>query len=737
MSASIPLLGRVFHKKDKKRSTNTNVNFTFLKHLLLLAYYSIIYTGFNIEESKENFTESIEERDILFDGILENEEEHYQENYEKQYDNHSTNLEGKENLLQNDSLDDEKMQNKYRSMTGSVSVNGSELKIKSSNNIKSKSKWEARKSKLMNVLRSVLNIIFLLLNLAIIILQTNISVQLSLSLGALSGALVKGFENHFSMDSFKETFVTFLYTSLWVTLSSMLKTLQQALLEQMMISWRWVLASNLHHQYFKNNKYFWSREILSNPDQRIQADTDAYTLNWMKILENAISAPLNIIVFTYSVCQSAGWQAALTVYLYFIVGIIISKIIIGHVAKKWDLQKELEGDFRYKHAHLRASAESVAMLNGGQCEKENCNKILNKLSINRIKLALLDIPLNFHMNNFGYLGGVMNYAIVGICAYFFGKFREGDVADFSTVMRVVSYQLLEIIFGFTVIVQVGNYFSELTGVTGRLGIFLDSMKDAEKLRLKLDQKEDEYFANHPSHKFELEIKEDEFLFNNFTLNDPIGNVLINNIEMLTIKPGMHTLITGESGTGKSTLIRTVCNLWPHFSGFIHKPKSSKMYIMPQNPYCSIGSITDLITYPFSKDNLKFNDHELKIIMTRCLEKAKLEYILDREDFNWDTKIDWPRILSGGEQQRLAFSRFFFRMEIKGEDSVSWLIMDEATSSLDINSEETILKCVLNNYKNLTLLSVGHRPTLRKFHTHELILGLGIHKSETKFEEIQI
>ena len=171
-----------------------------------------------------------------------------------------------------------------------------------------------------------------------------------------------------------------------------------------------------------------------------------------------------------------------------------------------------------------------------------------------------------------------------------------------------------------------------------------------------------------------------------------------------ITQGERWLVTGASGSGKSTILRAVAHLWPFGQGHIDVPSKGKMLFLPQKPYMPIGSLREALSYPDAPE--RFNEAAYET----ALEMAQLSHLKTR----LDEHNNWSWLLSGGEQQRLSFARLFLQRP-------QYVFLDEATSALDEENEKTLYQTMLAFLPDMTLVSVSHHPQLTQFHHKRLHL----------------
>jgi putative ATP-binding cassette transporter len=169
-----------------------------------------------------------------------------------------------------------------------------------------------------------------------------------------------------------------------------------------------------------------------------------------------------------------------------------------------------------------------------------------------------------------------------------------------------------------------------------------------------------------------------------------------------LQPGEHVLLTGPSGSGKSTFFRSLAGIWPYWKGRIKLPKGARLLFLPQKPYLPLGPLKHAVCYP---DEASIHPDEEVREALRGVGLGQLAGDLERSE-------NWAQVLSGGEQQRLAFARALLNRP-------DWLFLDEATASLPEEAQDELYRLLKDRLKNTTFVSIAHREGLAKHHARRL------------------
>ncbi len=457
------------------------------------------------------------------------------------------------------------------------------------------------------------------------------------------------------------------------------------------IYWRRWLTQNFLGKYFQNRGFYelgnFNTEI-DNPDQRIAEDIKGFTQDSLLFLLVLVNSFLQVIFFS-----AALWQISQNlVFLLLAYAILGTLIAIGFFGKKlvgirFDQLKK-EADFRFGLVRVRENSESIAFYQGEERESNKLKQLFDGVFRNFNLLILWqELYLGTFSNAYQFLPDIIPVLAVAP-SVLSGDFEVGKVREAEIAFGRVFFSLNLII----------SRFDSLTAFVAGIDR-LDSF--AEYLNSK-----NTVSANGDLDKPTIDtIQSDRLSLKHLTLQTPnYQQTLIKDLSV-DIPADSGLLIMGPSGCGKSSLLRAIAGLWNSGTGSINRPELDEILFLPQKPYMILGTLRDQLTYPHAEQDIK--DSELE----HSLRKVNLADLAERFG-GLDAEQDWGDVLSLGEQQRLAFARILI-------NKPQYVILDEATSALDIVNEAELYRYL--NQGTTTFISVGHRPTLTKY--HQQILNL--------------
>jgi putative ATP-binding cassette transporter len=381
--------------------------------------------------------------------------------------------------------------------------------------------------------------------------------------------------------------------------------------------------------------------------------------------------------------------------------LIISRTLVERVADK----NEGEAQLRYELTRVRESAETIALLGGDADEEGRLGVTVGALLDRWIKVAVQQARLTWIINGNSVFAPIVPL-LLGAPKYLSGSLSLGELMQLASAFVQVQVALNWLVENSIRIAEWNASARRVGALAGVLKSFDERIVEAPGTTIVLGESPDE----------NLHIQ-------NLSVAQTNGALVIEDPDLI-ITQGEKVLIKGESGTGKSTLIRAMAGLWPWGSGCILRPVNATIEFMPQQPYMPLGTLRDVLEYP--KPEVSHSEAEIREVMQKC----GLEHLCNR----LDEEDQWAKILSGGEQQRIAFARTL----LKKPDIV---IMDEATSALDQLSQARVMAFFDDELKEATLLSVAHRPELEAYHTREIQLTRregddSVHATERTYSPIR-
>jgi len=481
------------------------------------------------------------------------------------------------------------------------------------------------------------------------------------------------------------------------------------LTQRFIIRWRTWLTSTLTGDWLNDRAYYRSRFTdtdTDNPDQRIQYDIDIFTTGTggtpntptvgtgAMLIFGAISSVSTVVAFvpilwglSYSVTlfgvtvpKALFWVAFVYVFLATVVAFWLGRPLI-----RLSFRNELtNAAFRYSLVRLRDAAESVGFYRGENTERGLLRTRFDDIISNyrryvrrtleftgwnlAMSQALTPLPL-----------------IVQAPNLFSGKMDFGDVTQSSSAFSNISDSL-------SFFRNAYDQFAAYRAAVIRLHGLCETNRLAREMPI---------LATEHCTEGTLELRRVE-------VRTPEGGQLVDPLD-LQLKPGDTLVVTGRSGTGKTTLLRSLAQMWPYTTGTVRRPVNGhETMFLCQTPYVPLGDLRTVLSYPAASGEIPDAD------LQSALSKVALPHLCNR----LNDEEDWAKVLSPGEQQRVAFARILLT-----KPKVA--LLDEATSALDEGLEFVVYDLVRTELPSTILVSVSHRPAVNRYHQlHLALLGDG-------------
>jgi putative ATP-binding cassette transporter len=495
-----------------------------------------------------------------------------------------------------------------------------------------------------------------------------------------------------------------LWTLLLLLLAAMGSAVAQLWAKQMLsLDWRRHLVHRLQSRWLEGGLHYqlnFMPDAADNPDQRISENTRWATAMAVDLLVGLLGSILTLATFLGVLWTLSGplhvamgasefdipgymvWAAL----LYATIGSVLTFFLGGPLVDINIRRNQAESDHRFALIRMRENSEGIAMIRGEADEDRGLRRAFGRVISVMKELYGRERALMYLTSAYGMAAGVVPI-IVASPRYFAGAITLGVLMQITQAFLEVTRSLNWFVDKFPLLADWRSHIE-------RVAALEDTFEQAEQMEA------DQTITLHVG---PAEDGREVLAFRDLQVGHADGNVVIQDANA-EIGAGEKVLIVGESGTGKSTLFRAVAGLWPWGSGEIRTPPREKMFFMPQRPYIPLGTLRAALAYPAAPK--KFADAAMAAALERC-QLAHLIPRLEEED-------RWDRVLSLGEQQRLAFARLLLHRP-------RWVFLDEATAALDEENQDQMMRLFREELAESALVSIGHRPGLDVYHDRTLHL----------------
>ena len=451
------------------------------------------------------------------------------------------------------------------------------------------------------------------------------------------------------------------------------------------VYWREWLTKNILQRYLDNRAYYQinADKQIDNPDQRISEDIRSFTRTSLTLLLSILDSVITLVSFI-GVLWVISSSLSLVLVGYALFGTVVTVLLGRRLIGLNYRQLQREADFRYGLVHLRDNAESIAFYGGESQELESVGQRFSRAIRNYHLLIGWQRNLDFFTTGHTYFVRILPYLVVAPL-YLAGETEFGAISQATIAFS-------QIFSALTLIISQFELLTAFAAGINRIAAFDETLTDFEIGIAKPETTIDATIGS----RLALE---------DLTLITPNAQQTLVEELSVAIEPNQSLAIVGESGVGKSSLLRAIAGLWNKGRGKIVRPNSDSMLFLPQKPYMILGTLRQQLLYPHTDSRLR--DEQLE----RVLDRVNLGNLIEKVG-GLDVELSWSDILSLGEQQRLAFARLLLT-------NPNYAILDEATSALDVQNEKRLYQMLQES--DTTVVSVGHRPSLLQYHQQVLQL----------------
>lgn len=466
--------------------------------------------------------------------------------------------------------------------------------------------------------------------------------------------------------------------------------------------WRAWLTTRVTARWMADRRYYqlnFARGNHQNPEYRLADDLRIATDAPIDFVAGIISAFLSATTFIAVLWTIGGYITinifglAITIHGFLVVAAVLYAVVASAatiiIGRKFvtivERKNQAEAEYRYALTRVRENSESIALLGGENQERSELDRSLSAVIRHWSLLAGQHVRATIVSQGSSLIVPIVPLLL---CA---PKYLDGSMTLGQMMQAASAFAFVQSAFGWLV----DNYprFADWTANASRVASLMTS----------LDRLEAEVNATDNRIQRENTVGPAVVSLKNLSVTLDDGKTVLDDFS-ISVDRGERVLIEGESGVGKSTLVRAIAGLWPWGRGNVGVA-SGRLLLLPQRSYLPCGTLRRAVTYPGSEDT--WSEAQLH----SALKKVGLGHL----ECQLDHDLPWEQILSGGEKQRLAFARLLLhRPDI--------IVLDEATSALDTHSQGRMMQLLQSEMGNATIISVAHRAELNAYHTRQVTIA---------------
>ncbi|ANB13843.1 ATP-binding cassette long-chain fatty acid transporter PXA1 [Sugiyamaella lignohabitans] len=520
------------------------------------------------------------------------------------------------------------------------------------------------------------------------------------------------------------------------------------------IAFRTKLIRYIHDIYLsKELGYYKVTNIdggIEGADQYITADVTRFCDSAASLYSNLGKPFADFIIFSYQLQRNLGPLALIGIFSNYALTAWLLKSVAPPFGRLAAAEARLEGDYRNAHTKLITNAEEIAFYDGTGFERAILDKTYKRVIVHISKILKIKVSYNmFEDFILKYSWSALGYMFASLPVFLPTWSGNDGISELATTTPSISLakrdfrerdRMKQFITNKRLMLSLADAggrmmysikdLAELAGYTSRVFQLLSTLH-----RVHANSYGHELAPNEVAEPFTLadvhgtvqqgfegvRFEHTPIVIPGLARTGQPGEVLIKDLN-IRINPGDHILISGANGVGKSSIARVLAGLWPVYRGLVSKPLPKDITFLPQRPYLSHGTLRDQIIYPDSHaDMLEAGGTDAKLM--EILKLVRLEYIPGREG-GWETRKQWKDVFSGGEKQRVMFARILYK-------NPKFAVIDEGTSAVSADVEGLLYE--ICKKQSITLVTISHRPSLLKYHTAQLRVGLGANGDEWSLE----